>query len=133
MSHYFDDILHRYRASLKRRGSGAAASTTSPMSPLVRRSSIARSLAARSDFADSSANGGGPSEYSDDEELSHASRHWTRRNSHPYPADEDPDRARERDEADWKMHQYVADQLRRIQSRDFSEFEEQKDEFEAVV
>lgn len=101
MSHYFDDILHR-SVDLGRRSSFTARR--------LRRSSTGRSIGARSDF-DGSVNG------YDDDAQSTANSVFT----------EDPDRTKDRDEADIHMHQYISDQLNRFrvegQGDDTDEYE----------
>lgn len=88
MSHYFDDVLHR------------SAKDGTPGRRHIRRSSTARSIGARSDF-DASLNG-------DDDARS-------TRTSYIFP--EDPERAKEREEADSHMHRYISDQLNRYQGQ----------------
>ena len=97
MAHYFDDMFQRTIDSGTPRSSGLRH---------VRRSSIARSIGARSDF-DTSVNG------ADDDGDS---------------AVYDDTRSKEKAEADEHMHHYIADQLSRYktQNRDF----EHEDEFE---
>jgi hypothetical protein len=85
----------------------------------MRRSSSARSITARSDFFDfSSANGG---DVTDDARSIGGSSAATAE------AAEDPERAKERDEADQHMHRYVSEQLERYQDENY----EEGDEFEA--
>ncbi|KAI6778782.1 uncharacterized protein J7T54_007435 [Emericellopsis cladophorae] len=90
MSHYFDDILHR------------SLSNGTPKKGMrhIRRSSTARSIGARSDFDDS---------VNDDEDV----RSTT---ASIFPSD-DPERVREKEEADSHMHRYVSDQLNHYMER----------------
>lgn len=87
MSHYFDDVLHRNTRD------------GTPGRRHIRRSSTARSIGARSDF-DASLNG------DDDARSTHT--------GYIFPA-ENPDRAKEKEEADSHMHRYISDQLDRYQ------------------
>ncbi|KAL1884367.1 hypothetical protein VTK73DRAFT_61 [Phialemonium thermophilum] len=114
LSHYFDDTLHRH----------AGVSTTagdqtprSPAKPRMRRSSTGRSISARSDFdtnhsaADTlSADG---DYYGDDDD----NRSYSRRGSVAYLAANDPERLRERQQADEHMHAYITEQLERVRGR----------------
>lgn len=88
MSHYFDDVLHRNTKEGARRH--------------FRRSSTARSIGARSDF-DTSLNG------DDDARSTHT--------GYIFPA-EDPERLKQKEEADSHMHRYISDQLNRYQGQD---------------
>lgn len=87
MAHYFDDMFQRTVTTTSRHPSGHA---------LVRRSSTARSIGARSDFE---ANGA-----DDDDARSTAASIFA----------DDPERARLKSEADVHMHQYISDQLDRF-------------------
>lgn len=104
MAHYFDDVFQR---------TVGGAPHTNGM-PRIRRSSTARSIGARSDY-DGSVNG-----YDDDARSTTASI---------YP--EDPDRAKEKEEADNHMHQYVTDQLERYKSGQHASHLANAEEFEA--
>lgn len=103
MAHYFDDIFQR-KVHVRR-----------PSTPgmHVRRSSTARSIGARSDF-DNSVDG-------DDDIRSTTNS--------VFPSD--PDREKERTEADEHMHQYIADQLNRFKDDSKNGHYENDDEFEA--
>lgn len=99
LNHYFDDILHRYDKS---------------PTPRLRRSSTSRSIGARSDFmigADEH------EEEEDDEETEAAAmtprtpRGHSRRSSMYL---QDPERMRQRSEADLHLHHYISEQLERI-------------------
>lgn len=87
MAHYFDDIFQRQVGKVPHPGGGRRH---------IRRSSTARSIGARSDF-DFSVNG------TDDDARSVA-------NSVHH---DDPERAKEKEEADSHMHRYISDQLHR--------------------
>lgn len=105
MSHYFDDVFAR---NLTRRGSATSIQH-------IRRSSTARSIGIRSDF-DTDVNG-------------------TEANAslgHSIHAD-DPERERERSEADEHMHQYISDQLARFKDDEGAETFFRQDEYEARV
>lgn len=91
MAHYFDDIFQRTVSSV-----GVARHPSGHV--LVRRSSTARSIGARSDF-DNSTNGA-----EDDDARSAAA---------VSVFSDDPDRVRQKTEADVHMHQYISDQLAR--------------------
>lgn len=112
MGHYFDETLHR--------GPRGAHTPKSPATPRFRRSSTARSLAARSDFDG----------LSDDEGAATHSR----RGSSVVLAD--PERLRRKAEADEHMHNYVAEQLERVRSardRENGDGDGNAEEFEAHV
>lgn len=102
MNHYFDDVFSRHLGS----------SANKSKSPRLRRSSTARSMGARSDF-DASADG-------DDDYRSVAD------------TVEDPERERERREADLHTANYVSEQLSRVRSNQSADFEN-SDEFEAQL
>ena len=80
----------------------------------IRRSSTARSIGARSDF-DASVNG-----YDDDARSTTDSI---------YPPD-DPERAKEKEEADSHMHRYISDQLNRFKDDKSTHGHTNGDEFE---
>lgn len=101
MAHYFDDVFTRQTMP------------RSPSMPRFRRSSTARSIGARSDFDNSEANG-----YDDDHEGS-------------VTHDENPERLREKAEAEEHMHNYIAQQLERVKNEQVVDGYEQGDEFEA--
>lgn len=105
MAHYFDDIFQR---------TVGGAPHTNGM-PRIRRSSTARSIGARSDFDAASANG-----HDDDAHSTTASI---------FP--DDAGRAKEKEEADSHMHQYVTDQLERYKSGQHSSHLANAEEFEA--
>ncbi|CAK7230805.1 hypothetical protein SCUCBS95973_007697 [Sporothrix curviconia] len=145
MDHYFDDIFHRYEKV------GTPHSTSMPR---IRRSSTARSLGARSDFfigadGDSETDGAelghdyvsngdtngdatpyhGGEENGDDEGLRmRLSRRASRSGSQFF---HNPERVRERAEADQHLHRYIADQLQRYRSSQSLNNYEHGDEFEA--
>lgn len=97
MGHYFDETLNR--------GPRGAHTPHSPVTPRLRRSSTARSMAARSDFGADGDDG--------DDEDDGAAR--TRRGSSSVILG-DPERMRRKAEADAHMHNYVAEQLERVRS-----------------
>jgi hypothetical protein len=105
MNHYFDDVFSRHLTN--------SSSTSKPKSPRLRRSSTARSMGARSDF-DVSTEGG------DDDYRS------------VMDTTEDPERERERREADLHTANYVSEQLSRVRSNASADFED-GDEFEAQL
>jgi hypothetical protein len=102
MNHYFDDVFTRHVGQAK------------PKSPKIRRSSTARSMGARSDF-DASVNG-------DDDARSTGNS----------VENEDPERERERREADVHTASYVSEQLQRVRSNQSADYEN-GDEFEAQL
>ena len=104
MAHYFDDILSRHVGQSK---SGKST---------LRRSSTARSIGARSDF-ESPING----DLEDDA-----------RSLGNSVATDNPDRERERNEANVHVANYVSVQLERVRSRDSTVFEND-DEYEAQL
>lgn len=106
MNHYFDDIFHR-NVSIK-------LGTPKPPKPRMRRSSTARSIAARSDF-DVSVNGD-----DDDGDTNSLTNSVT-----AY----EPERESLRREADSHMHQYITDQLERVKTHQEHQGYE-SDEFE---
>lgn len=86
--------------------------------PRIRRSSTARSIGARSDFDNADANG-----YDDD------GYHSTGGGS--VILTEDPDRMRQKAEADEHMRNYITEQLERVKNEQIANGYEQGDEFEA--
>lgn len=86
MAHYFDDVLHRSINGGTPHSSGM---------PRVRRSSTARSIGARSDFDTNGV---------DDEDA---------RSTAASVFPDDPERARQKTEADSHMHHYISEQLNR--------------------
>lgn len=101
MAHYFDDIFQRTV------GGGAHANGK----PRLRRSSTARSIGARSDF---------DADHDDDARSTTASI---------FP--DDPERAKEKEEANDHMTRYVSDQLERYKSGQHSSHLANAEEFEA--
>jgi hypothetical protein len=114
MSHYFDDVFHRHVNPKSPHPGGGSM-------PRIRRSSTARSIEARSDFG-SEANGVD----GDDDERSRAG---SMSNSAIL---NDPQRLRERAEADAHLHRYVSDQLERVKSAEDTNGVE-AEEFEAQL
>jgi len=104
MAHYFDDMFTRQVSQPK------------SSKPSLRRSSTSRSIGARSDF-DASING-------DDEDGVRSMGNSV--------ATDNPERERERNEANAHVAQYVSEQLERIRSRDSTVFENE-DEYEAQL
>lgn len=103
MSHYFDDMFQRsLDLGTPRSGSRMR----------IRRSSTARSIGARSDF-DASING------VDDDALSHSSA-----------IHDEPERTKEKEEADSHLHRYISDQLDRYKGENLDQYEAHEDEFE---
>ena len=102
MAHYFDDVLSRPQAR-------------SPSMPRIRRSSTARSIGARSDW------GSEPNGYEEDGHSVTGSVNG-----------DDPERQREKAEADAHMHNYIAEQLQRVKSEQVADAYEKGDEFEAT-
>merc|ERR1712230_195789 len=100
MNHYFDDVFTRH-VMHKTEKSGR---------PNMRRSSTARSIAARSDFDLDDARSIGNSVEA-----------------------ENPERERERREADFHTANYVSEQLERVRSHQSADFEENGDEYEAQL
>lgn len=149
MNHYFDDIFHRYEK---------VGTPHSSSMPRIRRSSTARSLGARSDFffgtdgesetndgelghdynengqngqnGQNSQNGqnGDDAANGDDDPRMRMSRRASRSGSMFF---HNPERVRERAEADQHLHKYIADQLQRYKSSQSLNNYEQGDEFEA--
>ncbi|OAA64424.1 protein phosphatase 2c [Niveomyces insectorum RCEF 264] len=126
MNHYFDDILHRYEK---------AGTPHSPSTPRIRRSSTARSLGARSDFVWSETDADGDHEEDGDADgdgdgdvAAVRSRRLSRTGS-VYA--NDPERLRQRAEADRHLHRYIADQLEHLRSTQSVNGYEQGEEFEA--
>jgi len=110
MAHYFDDIFTRHVGPPK---------TNRPHGYQMRRSSTTRSLGARSDF-DVSRNG-------DDDEDDDAASVGNSVDT------ENPERERERNEADSHVAHYVAEQLQRVRSHQSADAFEMGDEFEAQL
>ena len=102
MAHYFDDMFQRTV------GTGVP-HTGKPRH--IRRSSTARSIGARSDF---SLNG-------DDDARSATGSAFYR---------EDPERSREKEEADAHMHRYISDQLNRYKDENGASGYANGDEYE---
>jgi hypothetical protein len=102
MSHYFDDMFQR-TLDIGTPASGGM--------PRVRRSSTYRSIGARSDF---DTNG-------EDDARSTANSVFHH---------DDPERAKEKAEADEHMHNYIADQLSRYKSENFRNGPDHEEEFE---
>jgi hypothetical protein len=102
MAHYFDDIFSRHVGQPK-----------SPHPHNLRRSSTTRSMGARSDF-DTSVNG----DEDDGRSIGNS------------VAAENPERERERHEANAHVANYVSEQLERVRSHDSATLE---DEFEAQL
>lgn len=100
MNHYFDDVFTRH-VMHKTEKSGR---------PNMRRSSTARSIAARSDFDLDDARSIGNSVEA-----------------------ENPEREKERREADFHTANYVSEQLERVRSHQSADFEENGDEYEAQL
>ena len=109
MAHYFDETLHRH---------AWANTPKSPLSPTgrhLRRSSTARSIGARSDFES------GIHDLDGDEPTSAGGaggggRRLSRRGSGGWGSFvlDDPERVRERAEADNHLHKYISEQLERV-------------------
>ena len=106
MAHYFDDIFTRHISQPK----------SNTNTPRLRRSSTNRSIGARSDF-ESSVNG-------DHEEDARSLGNSV--------ATDNPERERERNEANAHVAHYVSEQLERVRSRDAAVFEND-DEYEAQL
>ena len=104
MAHYFDDIFARHISQSK------------SSKPLLRRSSTSRSIGARSDF-DASLN-------CDEEDGVRSTGNSV--------ATDNPDRERERNEANAHVAEYVSERLERIRSHDSADFENE-DEYEAQL
>lgn len=102
MAHYFDDIFQR-SVNIKRR--------PSTVGMHIRRSSTARSIGARSDFD------------TDEEDDARSTANSV------FPTD--PEREKEKSEADEHMHHYITDQLNRINGDDKNGIYDHEDEFEA--
>jgi len=118
MSHYFDDILHRHVGGAQTPKSPVM----SPNMPRLRRSSTTRSIAARSDFDTNDLNG-----Y--DEE---ADGDFPTRRGSMAPAGMmmgDPERLRERQEADSHLHTYITQKLEKVRLEQAADDDEE--EFEA--
>ncbi|KAK4120828.1 hypothetical protein N657DRAFT_648622 [Parathielavia appendiculata] len=128
MSHYFDDIIHRSAQP-------PGAQTPNMLSPTtprlgLRRSSTSRSLAARSDY---SVNGYDTGAEESGDETPGASRphNGGRRGSVNPSLLHDPERAKERAEADAHLHSYISQQLERVRM-ERGDGEEEVDELETT-
>jgi hypothetical protein len=108
MDHYFDDIFTRH----------VNGPNTKNTKPKLRRTSTARSMAARSDFGDDH-----------DDDARSIGNSIARSNS---VAPETEERQRERREADAHTAHYVSEQLTRVKSHASVDFEG-ADEFEAQL
>lgn len=118
MSHYFDDILHRHV--------GGAHTPKSPLlspnMPRLRRSSTSRSLAARSDFDTNDLNG-----YDEEADGDFPAR----RGSVGHHMLNDPEKVKERQEADQHLHAYISQQLEKVRLEQSANGYSVGDEFEA--
>jgi len=112
MVHYFDEIFHRHVQ---------IGTPRSPSMPQIRRSSTTRSIAHRSDFD--------TTEVRDDEDESEPP---TRRASRAASIS-DPDRLREKAEADRHLQTYIHEQLQIVRDEDNEERYEEVEEFEALA
>lgn len=117
MMHYFDDTFSRHTNTK----SGTQTPHTSSM-PRLRRSSTARSLAMRSDFS-----------VDEDEDEADEGAYTPRRSSVGASSVmlDNPERAKEREEADAHMHKYISDQLERVSTERDEEWYTSADEIEA--
>lgn len=116
MAHYFDDIFHRHDGGM---------TPKSPSSPRLRRTSTSsRSIAARSDFDNNDLNG-----YEDEKDGDFPTRRGSL--SHGVLMSSDPNRRRERKEADTHMHAYISQQLERVKLEQSADGFSSGDEFEA--
>ncbi|KJR87324.1 glycoside hydrolase family 63 [Sporothrix schenckii 1099-18] len=142
MNHYFDDIFDRYEKAGTPHSSGSM--------PRIRRSSTARSLGARSDFligtdgesetndgelghdypenSAHGANGQNGDAVEDGDPRSRMSRRSSRSGSMFF---HNPERVRERAEADQHLNKYIADQLQRYKSSQSLDSYDQGYEYEA--
>lgn len=100
MNHYFDDVFTRH---VKHKSEKVPR-------PNMRRSSTARSIAARSDF-----------DIDDVQSIGNSVE------------TENAERERERKEADFHTANYVSEQLERVRSHQSADFEENGDEYEAQL
>lgn len=131
MSHYFDDILHRQLGA-----GGHTPNVKSPMlsptTPRLRRSSTSRSLAARSDFSANHVNDLNGDHHNEGQSGADAGPYDAVRRGSVNPAVlNDPERVKEREEADRHLHLYISQQLERVRlERGASEYAG-GDEFEA--
>jgi len=114
MSHYFDDVLHRH--------AGGAQTPRSPtmLSPRLRRSSTSRSIAARSDFDLPS--------LKDEDDEDHPHINGLGINAVMMG---DPQRERERQEADSHLHTYISQQLERVRLQQVADDYARGEEYEA--
>ena len=137
MSHYFDEILHRHVSTGG--GTHTPRSSQGPGPGRLRRSSTARSLAARSDFDNNDLNG-----FEDEADgdfptrrgssLSLAMSGYAGSSVYGDRSSvilQDPARLQERREADAHMHNYVAEQLERVRTERGTNGYSGGDEFEA--
>ncbi|KAK5660888.1 hypothetical protein OQA88_12261 [Cercophora sp. LCS_1] len=118
MSHYFDDILHRHVDGTRTPKSPLL----SPNMPRLRRSSTSRSLAARSDFDTNDLNG-----YDEEADGDFPAR----RGSVGHHMLNDPNKVRERQEADQHLHTYITQQLEKVRVEQSANGYSVGDEFEA--
>lgn len=114
MAHYFDDIFHRHVQ---------VGTPRSPSMPRIRRSSTSRSIGARSDFGSVDMNGD-----ADEDGDDVPTRRVSRANS---VFSNDPDRIREKTEADAHLHLYISEQLERVKHERGVDGLGQGDEIEA--
>ena len=105
MGHYFDDIFQR---------SIDLGTPKSPGMRRIRRSSTARSIGARSDF-DIPINGVDDDAASTTDSVYH----------------DDPERIKEKEEADSHLHRYISEQLNRYKDENLKNMVDHQDEFEA--
>jgi hypothetical protein len=117
MSHYFDDTFTRHT------NAKTPATPRSPSKPRLRRSSTARSLAARSDFS-----GDTNGDEDDEDDDAYTPRRSSVGNSIIL---NDPIRAREKADADAHMHNYISEQLERVRSQQGEDWMTPADEIEA--
>ena len=113
MAHYFDDIFHRHEGGMQ--------TPKSPSSPRLRRTSTSRSIAARSDFDLNRFEDEGDGDFP------------TRRGSlsHGVLMAANPERLREKREADNHMHAYISQQLERVKLEQGADVYSTGEEFEA--
>jgi hypothetical protein len=124
MSHYFDDVLHRQVGGAQTPKSPAV---LSPNMPRLRRSSTNRSIAARSDYSVN----GHDEEDDDDGSMTPGAGGHARRGSVNPAILNDPERMKERAEADAHLHSYISQQLERVKQERGVEEWEGADEIEA--
>lgn len=116
MAHYFDDIFHRHEGGMQ--------TPKSPSSPRLRRTSTSRSIAARSDFDSNDLNG-----FEDEGDGDFPTRRGSL--SHGVLMAADPERLREKREADNHMHAYISSQLERVKLEQSADGYSTGEEFEA--